>query len=251
MSSPKVCLVIGAGDATGGAVAKRFAREGYTVCATRRSLDKLAPLLAEIRAAGGVAHGFASDARKEEEVIALVEEIESSIGPIEVMVFNIGANSPNSILTETARRYTKMWEMACLAGFLTGREAAKRMVARPESATQGRSHKGTIIFTGATASLRGSANFAGFSGGKMALRALAQSMARELGPMGVHVAHTIIDGAIDTEFIRTQFPQRYALKDEGGILNPDHIADAYWMLHQQPRDAWTHELDLRPYMENF
>lgn len=251
MSNPKVCLVIGAGDATGGAVAKRFAREGYTVCATRRSLDKLAPLLAEIRAAGGVAHGFGSDARKEEEVIALVEEIESSIGPIEVMVFNIGANSPNSILTETARRYTKMWEMACLAGFLTGREVAKRMVARPESATQGRSHKGTIIFTGATASLRGSANFAGFSGGKMALRALAQSMARELGPMGVHVAHTIIDGAIDTEFIRTQFPQRYALKDEGGILNPDHIADAYWMLHLQPRDAWTHELDLRPYMENF
>ncbi len=251
MSNPKVCLVIGAGDATGGAVAKRFAREGYTVCATRRSLDKLAPLLTEIRAAGGVAHGFGSDARKEDEVIALVQEIEASIGPIEVMVFNIGANSPNSILTETARRYTKMWEMACLAGFLTGREVAKRMVARPESATQGRSHKGTIIFTGATASLRGSANFAGFSGGKMALRALAQSMARELGPMGVHVAHTIIDGAIDTEFIRTQFPQRYALKDEGGILNPDHIADAYWMLHLQPRDAWTHELDLRPYMENF
>jgi len=251
MSNPKVCLVIGAGDATGGAVAKRFAREGYTVCATRRSLDKLAPLLTEIRAAGGVAHGFGSDARKEDEVIALVEEIESSIGPIEVMVFNIGANSPNSILTETARRYTKMWEMACLAGFLTGREVAKRMVARHESATQGRSHKGTIIFTGATASLRGSANFAGFSGGKMALRALAQSMARELGPMGVHVAHTIIDGAIDTEFIRTQFPQRYALKDEGGILNPDHISDAYWMLHLQPRDAWTHELDLRPYMENF
>jgi short-subunit dehydrogenase len=250
----KVCLVIGAGDATGGAVARRFAREGYTVCVTRRSLDKLEPLLAQIRQAGGVAHGFGSDARKEEDVIALVEHIESTLGPIEVMVFNIGANSPNSILTETARRYTKMWEMACLAGFLTGREVAKRMVARPQDAsdsTSGVQPKGTIIFTGATASLRGSSHFAGFSGGKMALRALAQSMARELGPMGVHVAHTIIDGAIDTEFIRTQFPQRYALKDQGGILNPDHIADAYWMLHQQPRDAWTHELDLRPYMEHF
>ena len=250
----KVCLVIGAGDATGGAVARRFAREGYTVCVTRRSLDKLEPLLAQIRQAGGVAHGFGSDARKEEEVIALVEHIESTLGPIEVMVFNIGANSPNSILTETARRYTKMWEMACLAGFLTGREVAKRMVARPQAAsdsTPGMQPKGTIIFTGATASLRGSSHFAGFSGGKMALRALAQSMARELGPMGVHVAHTIIDGAIDTEFIRTQFPQRYALKDQGGILNPDHIADAYWMLHRQPRDAWTHELDLRPYMEHF
>ena len=162
------------------------------------------------------------------------------------------ANSPNSILTETARRYTKMWEMACLSGFLTGREVAKRMVNRavPDGAP-GVPHKGTIIFTGASASLRGSAHFAGFSGAKMALRALAQSMARELGPMGVHVAHTIIDGAIDTEFIRTLFPERYALKDQGGILDPDHIADAYWMLHQQPRDAWTHELDLRPYMEKF
>jgi len=252
MGMNKVCLVIGAGDATGGAVAKRFAREGYTVCATRRSLDKLQPLMAEIQSTGGVIHGFASDARREEEVVALVEHIESTLGPIEVLVFNIGANSPNSILTETARRYTKMWEMACFAGFLVGREVAKRMVQRPNAeGTPGTSHKGTIIFTGATASVRGSAHFAGFSGGKMALRALAQSMARELGPMGVHVAHTIIDGAIDTEFIRTMFPERYALKDQDGILNPDHIADAYWMLHQQPRDAWTHELDLRPYMEKF
>ena len=254
MSNQKVCLVIGAGDATGGAVAKRFAREGFTVCVTRRTLDKLQPLLDQIHHAGGVAHGFASDARKEDEVISLVEHIESNIGPIAVLVFNIGANSPSSILTETARRYTKMWEMACLAGFLTGREVAKRMVTRVDDSVQntnGISPKGTIIFTGATASLRGSANFAGFSGGKMALRGLAQSMARELGPMGIHVAHTIIDGAIDTEFIRTLFPERYALKDQGGILNPDHIADAYWMLHQQPRDAWTHELDLRPYMEKF
>jgi short-subunit dehydrogenase len=157
-----------------------------------------------------------------------------------------------SILTETARRYTKMWEMCTLAGFLVGREVAKRMVQRPNAEVAlGASHKGTIIFTGATASLRGSSHFAGFSGGKMALRSLAQCMARELGPMGVHVAHTIIDGAIDTEFIRTMFPERYALKDQDGILNPDHIADAYWMLHQQPRDAWTHELDLRPYMEKF
>ena len=254
MSNKKVCLVIGAGDATGGAVAKRFASEGYVACVTRRTLDKLQPLLDDIRKAGGVAHGFGSDARKEDEVIALIDHIESSIGPIDVLVFNIGANSPNSILTETARRYTKMWEMACLAGFLNGREVAKRMVSREtdtDQETSGISHRGTIIFTGATASLRGSANFAGFSGGKMALRGLAQSMARELGPLGIHVAHTIIDGAIDTEFIRTLFPDKYALKEQGGILNPDHIADAYWMLHQQPRDAWTHELDLRPYMEKF
>jgi NAD(P)-dependent dehydrogenase (short-subunit alcohol dehydrogenase family) len=241
-----VALVIGAGDATGGAIARRFAREGYAACVTRRHLDKLQPLLDEIKAAGGEAHGFASDARKEEEVIALVEQIESTIGPIEVLVFNIGANAPSSVLEETARKYFKIWEMACFGGFLNAREVAKRMVAR-----EGDGPKGTIIFTGATASLRGSANFAAFAGAKHALRALAQSMARELGPRGIHVAHVVVDGAIDTEFIRENFPQRYELKDQDGILNPDHIADNYWMLHRQPRDAWTHELDLRPWMETF
>jgi NAD(P)-dependent dehydrogenase (short-subunit alcohol dehydrogenase family) len=245
MASP-VALVIGAGDSTGGAIARRFARGGYTVCATRRSVDKLRPLIERIQAEGGQAHGFASDARKEDEVVALVEQIESTIGPIEVLVFNIGANAPSSILDETARRYFKIWEMACMAGFLNGREVAKRMAAR-----EGDGHKGTIIFTGATASLRGSANFAAFAGAKHALRALAQSMARELGPRGIHVAHVIIDGAIDTAFIRENFPDRYALKDRDGILDPEHIADAYWMLHRQPRDAWTHELDLRPWMEKF
>jgi NAD(P)-dependent dehydrogenase (short-subunit alcohol dehydrogenase family) len=242
----KVALIIGAGDATGGAIARRFAREGYTACVTRRSLDKLQPLLEQIRAEGGVAHGFASDARKEEEVVALVEQIEATLGAIEVLVFNIGANAPSSILEETARKYFKIWEMACFGGFLNAREVAKRMVQRA-----GDGHKGTIIFTGATASLRGGANFAAFSGAKMALRALAQSMARELGPRGIHVAHVVVDGAIDTAFIRDNFPERYALKAEDGIVNPEHIADTYWMLHRQPRDAWTHEIDLRPYMEKF
>jgi NAD(P)-dependent dehydrogenase (short-subunit alcohol dehydrogenase family) len=242
----KVALVIGAGDATGGAIARRFARGGYTACVTRRSLDKLQPLLEQIRSGGGRAEGFASDARKEEEVIALVEQVEATVGPIEVLVFNIGANVPSSILEETARRYFKVWEMACLGGFLNGREVAKRMVARP-----GDGHRGTIIFTGATASLRGSANFAAFAGAKHALRALAQSMARELGPRGIHVAHVVVDAAIDTEFIRCNFPQRYALKEQDGIVNPEHIADSYWYLHSQPRDAWTHELDLRPWSEKF
>jgi NAD(P)-dependent dehydrogenase (short-subunit alcohol dehydrogenase family) len=242
----KVALIIGAGDATGGAIARRFAREGLTACVTRRNLDKLQPLLERIRADGGTAHGFASDARREEEVVALVEQIESTIGPIEVLVFNIGANVPASILDETARKYFKIWELACLGGFLVGREVARRMVAR-----EGLAHKGTIIFTGATASLRGGANFAAFAGAKHALRALAQSMARELGPRGIHVAHVVVDGSIDTAFIRENFPQRYALKEQDGILNPDHIADNYWMLHRQPRDAWTHELDLRPWMEKF
>lgn len=246
MNMNKVALVVGAGDATGGAIARRFAREGFTVCVTRRQLDKLQPLPEQITGAGGVALGFASDARKEEEVVALIENIESTIGAIEVLVFNIGANAPSSILQETARKYFKIWEMACFGGFLNGREVAKRMVRRAAPERQQ-----TIIFTGATASLRGAANFAAFAGAKHALRALAQSMARELGPQGVHVAHVVIDGAIDTEFIRSNFPDRYALKAQQGILNPDHIAEQYWQLHCQPRDAWTHELDLRPWIEKF
>ena len=245
-STSPVALIIGAGDATGGATARRFAREGYTACVTRREADKLAPLVAQIEAEGGRAVPFGSDARNEEAVVALVEQIESTIGPIEVLVFNIGANVPCSILDETARKYFKIWEMACFSGFLNGREVARRMVTRA-----GAERRQTIVFTGATASVRGSAGFAAFAGAKHALRALAQSMARELGPRGIHVAHSIIDGAIDTAFIRDNFPERYALKDQDGILNPDHIADAYWMLHQQPRDAWTFELDLRPYMEKF
>ena len=244
MSQHPVALIIGAGDATGGAIARRFAREGYTACVTRRSLDKLQPLLEHIHAEGGRAHGFASDARQEDEVVALVAQIEADIGPIEVLVFNIGANVPCSILDETARKYFKIWEMACLGGFLNGREVAKRMVTR-----SGRAQ--TILFTGATASLRGASHFAAFAGAKHALRALAQSMARELGPRGIHVAHVVVDGAIDTAFIRDNFPERFALKAQDGIVNPDHLADNYWMLHQQPRDAWTHELDLRPYLEKF
>ncbi len=175
-------------------------------------------------------------------MIALVEKVESEIGPIEVLVFNIGANVPCSILEESARKYFKIWEMACFSAFLNGREVARRMVARG---------RGTILFTGATASLRGSAHFAAFAGAKHALRALAQSMARELGPKNIHVAHVVVDGAIDTEFIRSNFPERYALKEQDGILDPEHIAENYWYLHTQPRDAWTHELDLRPYMERF
>jgi NAD(P)-dependent dehydrogenase (short-subunit alcohol dehydrogenase family) len=240
MSNTKVALVIGAGDATGGAIARRFAREGFTACVTRRNADKLAPLVAHIESAGGKARAFGCDARKEEETIALVETIEREVGPIEVAAFNIGANVRFPIRETTARVYFKVWEMACFGGFLMGREVAKVMVPRG---------RGTILFTGATASMRGSAGFAAFAGAKHGLRALAQSMARELGPQGIHVAHIVIDGAIDTEFIRTNFPQRHALKERDGILSPDAIADAYWQLHVQPRTAWTHEMDLRPWIE--
>ncbi|MGR2921868.1 SDR family oxidoreductase [Acinetobacter guillouiae] len=241
-SNQKVALIIGAGDATGGAIAKRFAKGGYISCMTRRNADKLQPLIDEIEQAGGIAYGFASDARKEQQVIQLIEEIESNIGEIEVLVFNIGANVPCSILEETARKYFKIWEMACFSAFLTGREVAKRMVSR---------QRGTLIFTGATAGLRGAAYFSAFAGAKHALRALAQSMARELGPQNIHVAHVVVDGAIDTDFIKNSFPDLYEKKDQDGILNPEHIAENYWHLAQQPRDAWTHELDLRPWMEKW
>jgi len=238
----KVALVIGAGDGTGGAIAKRFAREGYVACVTRRNADKLQPLLEQIRAEGGEAHGFGSDARREEEVASLIEQIETSVGPIEVFVFNVGANVPCSVLDETARKYMKIWELACFGGFLTAQAVARRMVQRG---------RGTILFTGATASVRGGAGFAAFAGAKHALRALAQSMARELGPKNIHVGHVIVDGAIDTAFIKDTMPDVYAKKESDGILNPEHIADAYWFLHSQPRDAWTFEMDLRPWGEKW
>jgi NAD(P)-dependent dehydrogenase (short-subunit alcohol dehydrogenase family) len=240
MTDKKAILVIGAGDATGGAIAQRFAREGYVACVTRRNVEKLTPLVEQIQGAGGEAHAFGSDARKEEEMVALVNKIETEIAPIEVAVFNIGANVRFGITETTARVYFKVWEMACFAGFLMGRETARVMLPRG---------RGTIIFTGATASLRGRDGFAAFAGAKHGLRALAQSMARELWPKGIHVAHPVIDGAIDTEFIRTNFPDRYALKDREGIVNPAHIADLYWHLHNQPRDAWTHETEIRPWLE--
>ncbi|VVP09448.1 hypothetical protein PS865_03277 [Pseudomonas fluorescens] len=242
MNNNKVVLVVGAGDATGGAIAKRFASEGFIACVTRRSADKLQPLVDAIIAEGGEAHGFACDARKEEDVIALIEDIETRVGPIEAFVFNIGANVPCSILEETARKYFKIWEMACFSGFLNAREVAKRMVTR---------QRGTILFTGATAGLRGASGFAAFAGAKHGIRALAQSMARELGPMNIHVAHVVVDGAIDTDFIRNSFPEKYATKDQDGILDPEHIAENYWYLHNQPRDAWTFELDLRPWNERW
>jgi len=242
MAQAKAVLVVGAGEATGGAIARRFAREGFTACVTRRSADKLAPLVAQIEQAGGKARAFGSDARREEQVVELVQTIERDVGPIEVCVFNVGGNVRFPIRDTTARVYTKVWEMAALAGFLVGREAAKVMVPRA---------RGTILYTGATASLRGGKGFAAFAGAKHALRALAQSMARELGPQGIHVAHVVVDGAIDTPFIRDNFPERYKLKAEDGILDPEAIAENYWRLHCQPRSAWTHELDLRPWMETW
>ncbi len=243
MTDKRVALVIGAGDATGSAIARRFSREGFTVCVTRRTVEKLQPLLAEIRASGGEAHGFGSDARREEQVIELVASIERDIGPIEVLVFNVGGNVRFGIRETTTRVYTKVWEMCALSGFLIGREVARVMVPRG---------RGTMLFTGATAGMRGGVGYAAFAGGKHALRALAQSMARELGPEGIHVAHIVIDGGIDTAFVRDRRGADFdALKEQGGILDPDAIAENYWNLHAQSRTAWTHEMDLRPWIEKW
>lgn len=237
-------VIIGAGDATGGAIARAFAAEGLTACVNRRPVraDALEALAQSIGDDGHAARAFPGDARVEDDMVALFETVEAQVGPVEVAVFNIGANVNFPITETTTRVYTKVWEMACLGGFLMGREAARHMSPRG---------RGTIIFTGATASLRGGSGYAAFSGAKAALRMLAQSMARELGPRGIHVAHTVIDGAIDTDFIRERHPDFDNARAADLILNPDAIAANYVMLHKQPRSAWTHELDLRPWGENW
>jgi NAD(P)-dependent dehydrogenase (short-subunit alcohol dehydrogenase family) len=208
----------------------------------RRNEEALRPLVQQIRDQGGHAFAFGMDARREEQVVSFFNQIEADVGQIDAVIFNVGGNVRFPILETTSQKYFKVWEMCAMAGFLVGREAARVMLQR---------ERGTILFTGATASTRGGAGFSAFAGGKAALRALAQSMARELGPKGIHIAHVIIDGLIDTAFTREHFAQRVADVGLDGILNPDHIADAYWWLHQQPRDAWTFELDLRPSVERW
>ena len=242
--SKGVCLVVGVGDGLGSALARAFAAEGYLVCMTRRArnLDALEEVAQSIRAAGGQARAFGVDARSEDEMVALFDEIERDVGPLDVVVFNIGANVRFGIRETTARVFHKVWEMACFAGFLAGREAARVMVPRG---------RGTILFTGATASVRGRDGFSAFASAKHGLRAVAQSMARELGPQGIHVAHVVIDGAVDGVFIRSNRGSVDDLLARDEILKPEDIAQAFVGLHRQPRSAWTHELDLRPWSETW
>ena len=245
MASDKpVCLIVGVGDGLGSAIARAFAADGLVVCMTRRPrhLDALETLAGSIRQGGGAAHAFGVDARSEDEMQDLFARIERDIGPLEVVVFNIGANVRYPIRETTARVFQKVWEMACFAGFLTGREAARVMVPRG---------RGTILFTGATASVRGRDGFAAFAAAKHGLRALAQSMARELGPEGLHVAHVVIDGPVDGVFIRENRDGVDDLLAQDAILKPQDIARNYVALHRQPRSAWTHELDLRPWRETW
>ena len=238
--------VVGAGDYIGAAIARRFARGGYLVHCGRRNGEKLAPLVAEIEAARGRAVGRALDAREADQVAGFMAEAEAE-APLEVAVFNVGANVNFPILETTDRVFRKVWEMACYAGFLAGREAARHMLPRG---------RGSIFFTGATASVRGGSGYAAFAAAKFGLRAVAQSMARELSPRGIHVAHLVIDAGVDTAWVRERIRQSSgdeaaARLEPDRLMNPASIAEAYWQLHQQPRDGWTHELDLRPYREQW
>ena len=246
MQRNATAAVIGAGDYIGAAIAKRFAAEGYLVFAGRRTADKLVPLKQEIEAAGGRCEARGLDARKEEDIAAFLTEADAA-APLEVCIFNVGANVNFPILDTTERVFRKVWEMGCYAGFLAGREAARLML------PQG---KGTILFTGATASVRGGIGYAAFAAAKFGLRAVAQSMARELGPRNIHVAHLVIDAGVDTAFVRERIRARggeAALENlpPDTLMNPASIANAYWMLHMQSRDAWTFELDLRPHGEKW
>ena len=244
LKSGGVALLVGAGDAIGAAVARRFAEGGYKVCIARREAAKSQALVDELNAAGYDVRAFSTDARDEKSVQQLFEQVEKDAGPIEVCLFNAGANVGKPLLETTERLFFRAWQLACYAGFLVGREATRVMTERG---------RGTILFTGATASVRGGKNFAAFAAAKFGLRALAQSMARELGPKNIHVAHLIMDGAVDSPEIHRRF-----MVDKGidaSTLPPDSmtktssIAEIYWFLHGQPRDGWTHELDLRPSVE--
>ncbi len=234
-------VIVGAGDHIGAAIVRRFAAEGYIVLAARRNGDKLASLVAEIGGAGGVCHARSADARKEEDIIALMAEADA-IAPLEIVVFNVGGNVNFPLLETTERVFRKVWEMACYAGFLTGREAARHMIARG---------RGSIFFTGATASLRGGKGYVAFASAKFGLRAIAQSMARELGPANIHVAHLVIDAGVDTAWVRERMAAAGRTHGPDRLMNPASIAETYWQLHRQPRDAWTHELDLRPAEETW
>ena len=239
----KIVLVVGAGDNLGSAICKCFSNEGFIVVACRRNGDKLITLKNEIETSGGIFYGHSLDARKEKDVIEFIKNTEKNIGPIDAAIYNIGGNIKFGITETTARKYYKTWEMAAFGAFLVGREVANYMMGRKS---------GTIIFTGATASVRGADGFAAFSGAKHAKRSLAQSMARELGPKGIHVAHVVIDGAIDTPWIKELFKDYYKEKKAiDGLMNPKDIAENYLWIHKQPRNAWTHEIDLRPWVEKW
>jgi len=238
----KVALVAGAGAGLGGSIARRFVRAGYRVALGARKGERLERMAAAIAARGGEALAVPMDVRDPTRVEAVFDQVEATYGPVEIAIFNAGAQYRASIPDTDPVMFEKVWRLGCYAGFVFGRQAARRMVARG---------RGTILFTGATASIRAGGEFSAFAAAKFGLRAVARSLARALGPRNIHVAHIIIDGLIDTAAIRERFPDVVESLPDDGSLDPDAVADAYYQRHAQARSAWTFELDLRPWVERF
>lgn len=245
MSEQKTAIVVGVGAeiGVGGAVCKRFAREGYHVFIAGRTAEKINAVADVIKSAGGAATGVVTDTTKEADVIRLFDAAEKEgPGPLDVVVYNAGNNFMKDILDMETEFFENVWRVGCFGGFLVGREAGRRMIPRGT---------GSLLFTGATGSIRGKPPFGSFASAKAGLRALCQTMARDWGPKGIHVAHVIIDGGINGDMIHSRFPDYIKTKGEDGMLNVDAIADTYWYLHTQHPTAWSLEVDLRPYKEPF
>ncbi len=239
-----VVVGVGAEQGLGAALCRRFAREGYHVLVAGRTPAKVDQVARTIAAAGGRAEPVTTDVTSEKDVVALFDRAMAADGsaPADLVVFNAGNNFPHDFRTLSASAFEESWRVGCFGGFLVGREAARRL------APLGR---GTVIFTGASGSLRGRPSFASFAAAKAGLRAVAQAMAREFGPQGLHVAHVVIDGGIDGDRINSRFPQRREQVGPNGMLNIDAIAETYWQIHRQQSSAWSHEVDLRPFKEPF
>jgi NAD(P)-dependent dehydrogenase (short-subunit alcohol dehydrogenase family) len=243
-SAGQSAVIVGVGhsEGVGAAVARRFAREGFAVTVLGRSEAKLATALESLKAINPSSRAEVGDVTDEARIRALVAACDRPDAPLEVAIFNAGGNWPKPYLDMDRDFLTEMWTVNALAGFFFSKAAVEQMLPRG---------RGTIIFTGASGSMRGKANFAGFAQGKAALRALAQSCAREFGPKGLHIAHVVIDGAVDGNRINTLLPALKGHLGEDGLLRPDDIAESYWHIHTQSRSAWTHELDLRPWAETW
>jgi NAD(P)-dependent dehydrogenase (short-subunit alcohol dehydrogenase family) len=241
--SKGTAVVVGVGAETGlgAALARRFAHEGMRVVIAGRTEKRLRATAAGIDAAGGQVLIKVTDATREKDVVSLFDEADVE-GDVELVVYNVGNNVAAPALDTTSELFEGLWRQNALGGFLVGREAARRLAPH---------QKGTILFTGATASLRARPPFIAFASAKAALRAVAQGLAREFAPKGLHIAHVVIDGAIQGEYAATNFADYVRSKGDDGLLAVDAIADAYWALHCQSRSAWTHELDLRPFKEPF
>jgi NAD(P)-dependent dehydrogenase (short-subunit alcohol dehydrogenase family) len=247
MTKRSRAVVIGVGpvDGLGAGIARKFAAEGHHVLVAGRTIEKIQRVAEVIRGAGGLVTAVQTDSSVEADVtrlfdLAMQDNAEGT--PADLVAFNAGNNQPTPLLELSPQTFESFWRMNCLGGFVVAREAAKRF------APLGR---GTVIFTGASGSLRGMPGYAHFAASKAGLRMVAQSFAREFGPKGVHVAHVIIDGGIDGERLRTRFPEFYQRNGKDGVLAIDEIAQTYWQLYQQGASAWTHELDLRPFKESF